>query len=282
MRIGPQEASTIETTPPSAASVLLDLVAKGDDRVVHIPDVLYHVPANEDVAEHDVAESYDRLALNAAAALGADAGSTGSRGPRLRFAPPRAAETVSFIIPTRDRLPMLKQCIESIPSSVGDAAIELVLVDNGSAEPGVRAYYQSIGERRNVRIVDMAQPFNFARLCNEGAGRSRGCVLVFLNNDAYFEGPDSVVELVSLAMRPWTGAAGPLLLYREGSIQSAGVLVGVNRTPTSALSGFPESDPAARAWCESRRRVSAVMGACQRRAEEIAAIGGSTSGSPFR
>ena len=45
-------------------------------------------------------------------------------------------------------------------------------------------------------------------------------------------------------------------------MQSAGVLVGVNRVATSALAGYERDDPAVAAWCASPRRVRAVMGAC--------------------
>jgi GT2 family glycosyltransferase len=51
--------------------------------------------------------------------------------------------------------------------------------------------------------------------------------------------------------------------------------VGVNRTATSAFAGFAPDDPAAVAWAQSRRRVSAVMGAClavERR--KFTAVGG--------
>ena len=90
---------------------------------------------------------------------------------------------------------------------------------------------------------------------------AKGRVVVLLNNDTVVT-DGWLDELVALAVQPGVGAVGPLLVYPDGRLQSAGVLVGVNRTATSALAGFDPDDPAAVDWCSSRRRVSAVLGAC--------------------
>ena len=72
-----------------------------------------------------------------------------------------------------------------------------------------------------------------------------------------------LAELASVSRcRTDVGAVGPLLAVSGRLVQSAGVLLGVNRTATSALAGFRADDPVVRAWCASRRRVSAVLGAC--------------------
>jgi GT2 family glycosyltransferase len=104
--------------------------------------------------------------------------------------------------------------------------------------------------------------FNFPRLCNAGVAAAKGRVVVLLNNDTDAPEEDWLDELVSLAIRRGIGAVGPLMMYPNGFVQSAGVLLGVNRSATSALAGFDPDDAVARAWCASRRRVSAVVGAC--------------------
>ncbi len=43
--------------------------------------------------------------------------------------------SVGIVIPTRDRLDLLKPCIESIRRLTVDADYQLTVVDNGSREP---------------------------------------------------------------------------------------------------------------------------------------------------
>jgi GT2 family glycosyltransferase len=134
-------------------------------------------------------------------------------------------------------------------------------VDNGSVDPATAKLLHGLHARLAVTVVQSPGPFNFPLLCNAGVGNARGRLVVLLNNDtSVTEG--WLDELTALAARPRTGAVGPLLLYPDGRIQSAGVLGGVNRTATSALAGFSRDDAIARAWCAARRRITAVMGAC--------------------
>lgn len=218
------------------ALVMRALAASGEGLVVHIPEVLYHVRADP--------RTYRRLT---------DPGLQPALSP---------TERVFVIIPTRDRVALLMRCVESIPREVGGSGVDLVLVDNGTTEPGFRDFCSRLRSERTVTIVDRPESFNFSRLCNAGACSAGEGVLIFLNNDAYFADVQDFAEIVGLARRPHIGAVGPRLEYEDGRVQSAGVFVGVNRVVTSALAGFQPDDAVVRAWCSSRRRVSAVMGAC--------------------
>jgi GT2 family glycosyltransferase len=170
-------------------------------------------------------------------------------------------DAVSVVIPIRDRPELLARCVDALIGAGFPASAELVVVDNGSVDPATARLLHDLREKLAVTVVPAAGPFNFPRLCNMGVANARGRVIVLLNNDtAVTEG--WLDELAALAARPRTGAVGPLLLYPDGRIQSAGVLGGVNRTATSALEGFSRDDATAREWCATRRRVTAVMGAC--------------------
>jgi GT2 family glycosyltransferase len=179
------------------------------------------------------------------------------------------------VIPIRDRPELLRRCIASIRAKTRLPDHELVIVDNGSTDPDVARYCRELATSADVRVVAAPGAFNFARLCNTGAAAATGRVLVFLNNDTQIVDAGWLDELCSLAIRPGTGAVGPLLTYEDGTVQSAGVLLGVNRVATSALAGFAVASAAAREWCSSRRRVSAVVGACLavERAKYLAAGG---------
>jgi GT2 family glycosyltransferase len=174
----------------------------------------------------------------------------------------RSSMDAWIIIPTKDRVDLLARCVQSIPAQLGDRRVGVVLVDNGTTEAGFDALCDGIRTRMQLRVVRAPGAFNFSRLCNAGAAQAGDGVLVFLNNDAYFPDATDLWEIVATASQPGFGAVAPRLDYENGRVQSAGVLVGVNRVATSALAGYDPGDPTVAAWCASPRRVRAVMGAC--------------------
>jgi len=275
LRDGPALAAS-ERAPAGEAisAAVAELAASPAARVLHVPGVLCHVIDGMQDASADWRLRHARRGVAAARRRGAVVEFDPAATPVVSFRVPPGT-TLSVVVPVRDRAELLRRCVGSLPAAVDDRAVEIVVVDNGSTDPEVATLCEELARSWSLRVVAQAAPFNFAALCNAGAAQAQGDVLLFLNNDAHFASPDGVLELVALAARPWTGAAGPWLIYEDGRVQSAGVLVGVNRTATSALAGFAPDDPAAVAWAASRRRVSAVMGAClavQRR--KFTAVGG--------
>lgn len=252
--------------------VLLDAAAAlPAQAVVHLPWSC--VRAAGDGRPDAAAQAAVRPVLERAAeAAGVRVDVAPGRAPWLRYAcAPRLA---SVVVPTRDRPDLLAASLEAALAHRGRHDVELVVVDNDSTDPAVAGVAAALRGRAAVTMLPQPGPFNFAASCNAGARAARGDVLVLLNNDAVASA-GWLDELVALAVQPDVGAVGPLLVYPDGRLQSAGVLVGVNRTATSALAGFDPDDPFARAWCATRRRVSAVLGAClavERR--KYAAVGG--------
>ncbi len=71
-------------------------------------------------------------------------------------------------------------------------------------------------------------PFNWSKLNNFGISQSNGKVCIFLNNDTEVITNDWIERLCENALREDIGVVGPLLLYDDGTIQHAGVVVGMN------------------------------------------------------
>ncbi len=255
----------IEHSPGGVAGqwrFLIDAVESIDEaRIVHVP----HVVARLDTRDDPVADARPRAAVapdleRLASAKGVAIAVDPSRVPWVTYRVLSPAP-VSIVIPTRDRPDLVERCVDSILRSGWAADGEIVVVDNGSADARLAALLRSLTQRAGVRTIRSDIPFNFPLLCNAGVEAARGRVVVLLNNDAEVHA-GWLDELVPLAMRGDVGAVGPLIVYPDGLVQSAGVLAGVNRTATSALEGFDERSTAVQAWCASRRRVSAVLGAC--------------------
>jgi len=235
------------------------------DAVVHVPHVLAHLRGNDSTAARieSAAPGTLEVAVAAAAQRGTQANVAETAGvPRFRYGALPSPEHASIVIPIRDRPDLLRRCVASICALTRAPDYELVIVDNGSTDPEVGRYCRELATAAAIRIVPAPGAFNFAHLCNVGAAAATGRVLALLNNDTQVVDPGWLDELCSLAIRPGTGAVGPLLTYEDGTVQSAGVLLGVNRVATNALAGLAIADATAREWCSSRRRVTAVVGAC--------------------
>ena len=210
----------------------------------HIPRVLYHwrvTPGS--VSRTPEKEQSLRRAIVAAAAdhlhkcnakatveMHEDPRGTARKfANRVRWLLPVPAPQVSVIIPTRDRLDLLRPCIESIQKHehMYPGRVELIIVDNDSVEAQTRHYLARLGDRGVAKVTHHAGAFNWSAINNEAAELASGEVLVFLNNDTRILDGEWLQELVSQAIRPDVGAVGARLLYEDGTIQHAGVLLGV-------------------------------------------------------
>jgi O-antigen biosynthesis protein len=182
---------------------------------------------------------------------------------------------VSVIIPTRDKVTLLKRCVTGLQEQTEYPAIELIILDNGSVEPDTLASLSALAGQANVQILRVDSPFNFSSLCNLGAQAAHGDMLCFLNNDMEITHPEWLQELVSLAVQPEIGAAAPLLRYPDGRIQHLGIRVD---PPWPRLIGDGWREPLSRqdaARLCAVHDLSAVSGGCLvTRRDVFTAVGG--------
>jgi len=210
----------------------------------HVARILYHWRVTPGSASGDpcaarglqdsivavVQQHLDRTGAAATAEAHADPiGAPRAFATRIRWRLPASAPPVSLVIPTRDRLDLLRPCIDSVlrtaPAYPG--AVEIIVVDNDSVEPATREYLSELRRASAARIVPFLGDFNWSAINNVGAHAARGQVVVFLNNDTVVLSEDWCTELVAHALRPEVGAVGGRLLYEDGTIQHAGVVLGV-------------------------------------------------------
>ncbi|MFN2431361.1 MAG: glycosyltransferase [Gemmatimonadota bacterium] len=176
---------------------------------------------------------------------------------RVRFRVP-ARPRVSILIPTRDRVHLLERCVHSIEEKTAYESYEILILDNESVEPETHEYLAGSPHRR----IECAMPFNYAAINNRGAGEARGELLLFLNNDVEVISAGWLEALVEHAQRPEIGAVGARLLFPNGRIQHAGVVMGVGGTANHAFLNHPRKDPGYAAFALAVRNCSAVTGAC--------------------
>lgn len=220
----------------------LDLVLRcvaiaGHDAVHHIPHVLYHwriVPGSTAGAGTEkpyaltagiraVEDHLRRTGVEGTVSqLASDIGML-----RVRYALPSPAPLVSIVIPTRDGVELLRQCIENIFAKSTYPNFEILVIDNGSVKPETLAYFDALRARPNVRVVRDDCPFNFSALNNAAAAFANGEFLCLLNNDIKVISPDWLEELVSIAAQPGNGAVGACLWYPNDTLQHGGVVLGL-------------------------------------------------------
>lgn len=132
----------------------------------------------------------------------------------------------SVIVPTRDRLDLLRPCVDSLLGfrSSNRCEMDLIVIDHESREPETLAYLDDLVRQGSVRVMPFEGAFNWALMNNLAAAHADGDVLVFLNNDTVALTPDWLDELTSQALRPEVGVVGCRLLYADGTIQHAGFI----------------------------------------------------------
>ncbi|GJD77759.1 hypothetical protein GCM10007886_53890 [Methylobacterium gregans] len=186
---------------------------------------------------------------------------------------PRPA--ASLIVPTRDRLDLLRPCVESLLATDWPD-LDLVVIDNDSREPETRAYLDGLTAAGRARVLPWPGAFNFAAMNNEAARIARGRILVFVNNDVVATDPGWLAAMARHALRPEIGAVGAKLIDGAGRIQHGGIVLGTGGgLVTHAHRHFPGDAPGYLARLTVPHRVSAVTAACLMvEARTFASVGG--------
>lgn len=136
-----------------------------------------------------------------------------------------AVPTISVLIPTRDQAPLLEVCLKGVERTPYPH-LQIIIIDNGSTAADACDLIHRY-EQRGALVLRRPGPFNFSALNNEGARMATGDLLCLLNNDVEVIEPDWLETLAVQAVRPEVGAVGARLLYPEGTIQHAGVVLGI-------------------------------------------------------
>lgn len=196
-------------------------------RVTHVPAIIARWrDATVDLAERATAVERHLARIGDSATVDENR-TLGVLDVRARDARPQPAKRVAIVVPTRNAHQLLRLCVESLESSGALDQADLYLVDHQTEDPAALAYLAQLSRRHQV--VRAEGDFNFSRLVNQGvaaAGPNYSHYLL-LNNDIESTEPGWLQHLLAMAMRPQVGAVGATLLYPDGAIQHAGVVLGM-------------------------------------------------------
>jgi len=243
-----------------------------DNEIFHIPEILYHwritnfSTANSlenktycsTSAKKALNEVISRRNLNAMVIPINKAANYWRIKRRISTNPP----LISIIIPTRDRVDLLKMCIESLVEKTSYSKYEIILIDNDSKEKDTLSYFKLINYKYKVKILNISGPFNYSYLNNQAVKRANGDLILFLNNDIEIIEPDWLCEIASHAVRPDVGCVGSKLLYPNDTIQHAGVILGIGGVAGHIYKGFPRNYTGQMCRSNLSQNFEAVTGAC--------------------
>lgn len=171
---------------------------------------------------------------------------------------------VSIIIPTKDQLEMLIPCVTTLLEKTRYQNYELLIVDNNSETAEARQWLADIATRdpSRIRVLDYPKPFNYSAINNMAARAARGEYLLLLNNDTEVISSTWLDNLMNHGQRPEVGITGAKLLYPEGTIQHAGVVMGLRGPASHPFNSCERDIPGYMNRLHMDQNYSVVTAAC--------------------
>lgn len=240
------------------------------DRIFHVPQILYHwrrIPGS-------TAESYDAKPYAKLASIKLLKDTIERRGingtlvegltlPSFHIKREiRNNPKVSIIIPTKDKVNLLKQCISSIESKTKSEGFsyEIVVINHESKDSETIKYFDSI--RNKHKVVDYSGPFNYSTINNFAVKNCDGDYLLFLNNDTKVINDEWLYEMLQIAQEDNIGAVGAKLLFPNQTIQHAGLMLNEDDVAVHIFRGFWRAGLGYMDRIQITSNVSAVTAAC--------------------
>jgi O-antigen biosynthesis protein len=247
-----------ESTAPVAAHDLSLRLAERTERLNHVAEVLVSRPLEAAPDPFDATAASIAVVTAAFTRLGVSATvGAGEVLPSVRYtvAPPTPTPSVAIVVPTRDRLDLLRACLDSVERRTTYASYSIVICDNDSIEASTLAWMEATPHT----VVRCPGPFNYAAIVNRGVAHTSADFVVTLNNDTTIATPDWLERLVGLCSLPGVGSVGVKLQYPDGRLQHEGVGIIPMPVHLSRDVNYDEPDR----WLTSTRDAAAVTGACQ-------------------
>jgi GT2 family glycosyltransferase len=242
------------------------------ERIAHVPHVLYHWRQLAGATNFSRTHA-DRAALAGTRAVQSFLDRRGERAQvtvdsrtpgwqRVRWLPPEEQPEVTVVIPTRDRLSLLRACVEGLLHKTAYDNLRVLIADNDSIEPETLQYLEGLRAGERTDVVHVPGDFNYSAINNRAVERVDSPLVMLLNNDIEVDQPTWLQEMVGLLMRDGVGAVGAKLYYGNGSVQHAGVVLGIGGVAGHALKYRPANEIGYFGRLVLTQEVSAVTGAC--------------------
>ncbi len=243
-------------------------------RVIHISFILYHMKIDDLNKKYlrkanikESKERYIQILKNKKNFGGLEKVSIikENAGYRYHWSIPKTS-FLSILIPTRNSLEILKNCLRSIEQFPAGCDFEIIIIDNGSTDKSTLEFLNRFPEEYNIGqkriVIKKPGPFNYSKINNEATLFASGDVLLFLNNDTEFKTKNWGKEIISNALRPSIGCVGAKLLFEDKTVQHGGVVLGIGGVAGHAHKFFKKDSFGYQSRLILSQEFSAVTGAC--------------------
>ncbi|MDO4321356.1 MAG: glycosyltransferase family 2 protein [Lachnospiraceae bacterium] len=242
--------------------------AKG---IYHVPRILYHWRTHEgstaanpeskvyawEAGRRALEAHYRRLGLETEVTLAELFGRYRTKW-QIQGSP-----LISVLIPNKDHSDDLLKCLQSVYRKSTYRNFEVIVVENNSKEPKTFAVYKELPEKfPGTRVITREGEFNFSAVNNQAAREAKGEYLLLLNNDTEVLEPHWLEELLGICQQPEVGAVGAKLFYPDGTIQHAGVILGLGGPAGHIFAGMLGDKCGYAARANTMQNLSAVTAAC--------------------
>ncbi|HPR33064.1 MAG TPA: glycosyltransferase family 2 protein, partial [Prolixibacteraceae bacterium] len=241
------------------------------NRIYHIPKILYHWRQSATSTSLNYREKFYADAA-ARKALSDYARRNGiimelHEGPGLgvyRFKREIVTDKkVSIIVPFKDQVPFLKDCIESVTHKTRYHNWELLLVSNNSEEEETFRFLKKVEKNdKRIRVLEYNHPFNFSAINNWAVKQSTGSYILLLNNDIKAISDGWLEAMLEHIQQESVGIVGAKLLYSDNTIQHAGVIIGILGVAGHSHRFCPDASVGYYYRSSVIQELSAVTGAC--------------------
>ena len=206
-----------------------------ENQIAHIPKILYHwrmIPESASLSESAkpyvynaakkaIADSLKRKKIPIEGVL--DGYWVGSFRVQYQI---KTNPEVTIIIPTKDHVEFLKQCIDSIVEKTNNIKYKIYIIDNQSELKETEHYYQSLEKNQTIRVFRYNHSFNFSAMINCAVEQVTSPYLVFIHYDTEVITEEWLSAMLEHAQFDDVGAVGGLLVYPDNTIQHAGLIIG--------------------------------------------------------
>lgn len=244
-------------------------ISERTDKIHHIPTILYSwrsIPGSAasdseakpyavDAARCALHDALKRRELDAEVDAGFAPGFW-----RIRYAIKDSPKPL-LLMPTGGNLATLDPAIQSILDRSRYPDFRLVVIDNSEGDH-VERLLGAFSDSRLSRVEYRVKPFNYSAIMNYAVRQVDGEYLAFLNDDLTVLDEDWITALLEHAQRLEVGVVGTKLLYPDGAVQHAGVVMGLFDNCGHVFKRYPPGHPGPFGMIEVTRNVSAVTFAC--------------------
>ena len=186
-------------------------------------------------------------------------------GYNLTWSKPKNS-LLSILIPTKDKVDLLRKCISSIEKNPAGISYEIIIIDNGSSLEETFDYLKSFIQKSNKefprKVLKIGGEFNYSLLNNLAVEQASGDVILLLNNDVEFISSNWGIELASNAEREGVGCVGAKLLFNDNTIQHGGVILGIGGVAGHSHKYLSNNCDGFQRRIHLQQEISAVTGAC--------------------